>query len=1019
MGFINFSVRRPVAIFCLTIAIIGLGLNAYRKLPLEELPKTDMPYVTVVTVFPGASPDQIETDLAKPIEDAVGAIDGLKNLTSSCMENACQTFLEFHVGVDVDRAANDIRERLDLIINDFPEGVEKPRVLKFDINAQPIINLALTGDRPIAEIYDYAENEFRDRMSTVPGVAEISITGGAKSEVQVLLDRKKLAARSLTSIDIVAAMRQEIKLIPAGRIRDQGLEYSIKFDADIATVDQLETLEIANKEGQRCYIRDIGRVIMGSEEMRQAAAINGKPCVAIRVIKKADANALEVVKNTKSALKMLNTSLPGGIEIIWVADEGDYIEASVSSATSNIWQGILLTAILMFFFLYNFKSTLTVAITMPITIIAGIFFIHLLGYSLNTVTLLALGLSIGILVTNSIVVLESIVSVLQNAKSSQEAAIKGTDDVFSAVIASAGTNIVVLFPLSLMEGQIGQFFIPFATTMVGITVISLIVSFTLTPAVAGRFITQNKDNGGRIRKLEALWNKAFGRFIESVIQVVNKITASRTRALISISIAVLLLLHALTLIPKIGFSFLPITDRGEAIVKLEFPSSFGLEKTSEQVSLVDQALADIPGLKFRLTTIGKVDGNVGQSSEGVHLAQIMCIFSEKSKRSDTIFELREMIRTRIANLPDVISGITLPDQVGAGAEIKLVITGQEFAVLDRLCLKLSEEAGKTDWLSDMDSSVRPGKNELRIFPKRAVLGDLKIPATQLGLALRTNIEGTKASTFKQDARTYDIRVKLDEQQGLDQIAQLELPGMPGHPVILENFAHIERHQSPILITRRNKNRAAMFYANPTKGTPLNTAAQNVQKLVEGKNGLPAGYAVDFLGKVEAMRDGMSDFIEVGVTAFILTYLLLAAILNSFTRPLIILVTIPLGLTGCLWALYLTGEPISMMVMLGGVMLIGIVVNNAILIMDKLQQCLDEGLKPSQAMQKALRQEMRSVTMITLAAVFGMLPMALDSGLGSELRSGIGIAAMGGIIISAVLTLLILPAVYRLTNPDKP
>lgn len=1016
MGFLQFPVRRAVAVFCLMLAITGLGINSYRKLALEELPKTDMPYITVVTVYPGASPGEIETDVARQVEDAVGSIDGLKSIRSACMENVCQTLLEFNVGIDVDRAANDVREKLDLIVNDFPEGVEKPRVLKFDINAQPIANFAITGSLPLDALFDYADNECRDQLATIKGVADISLTGGSQREVQVLLDRNRLAAKGLTSMDVVNMLRREIRMIPVGRIRQQGIEYAIKFDAEVSEISELEKLEIANSKGQRCYLRDIGSVLMGSEELRQSASVDGRPAIAVRIIKKADANAVDVVDRVRQKIEQLKQELPGGIELIWVSDTGNYIQASVDSAVSNIWQGIVLTAVLMFFFLYNLKSTLIVAITMPITVIASIFMISLLGYSLNTVTLLALGLSIGILVTNSIVVLESITVELKTADDSKTAAIKGTENIFAAVIASAGTNIVVLFPISMMSGQIGQFFIPFAITMVGITAISLFVSFTLTPAISGQILKREESKSGFLARIEAGWNRGFARFTTLTTSFIETLLHNRFYSYVCVGISTLLLIHALWLVPRLGFSFLPISDRGEIIVKLELPTSFSLERTIAEVKEIEKRLADLPHLKHSLITAGKIDGNIGQTSEGVYLAQILCVFNDKTERNTSIFELRDMVSARLSQIPDTLVTISLPDQVGAGAEIKLVICGNDFAVLDDVTNRLVEQTSKASWIRDVDSSVRPGKNELRIMPRRAVLSDVKVPASYLGMALRTNIEGSYAASYKKAGRTYDIRVKMLEQQGVAQIAGLQFPGLPGYPVILENFVDINRQQSPILISRHNKMRSTMFYANSSPGMPLGSAADRLLQLLE--DSLPAGYSAEFIGKIQVMREGVADFIEVGIIAFILTYLLLAAILNSFSQPLIILLTIPLGLIGCVWALSLSGEPISMMILLGGVMLIGIVVNNAILIMDKVAFFRAQGKLPSQAMKAAITHELRAITMITLAAVFGMLPIALDSGLGSELRRGIGLAAVGGILVSAIFTMLLLPVFYCLANPDS-
>ncbi|OQB49425.1 MAG: Multidrug resistance protein MdtB [bacterium ADurb.Bin157] len=1015
---ISFSVRRWVAIFCLMIAVTGLGLNSYRKLPLEELPKTDVPYITVITVYPGASPAEIETDVAKPVEDAISSVDGLKNLSSSCLENICQTFLEFQVGVNTDQAANDIRDKLDTIIRDFPDGVEKPIVLKYDINAQPVVSMAVAGTRPLDELFDYADNEFKDYFATVKGVAEVRLIGGAKREVQILCDRDKLAARGLTALDLVAAIKSEVKLIPAGRITQDGEEFPIKYDADYKTFAHLETLEIANKDKSRIALKDVAKVVLASEERRQAAFINKKPCVAVQIVKKADANAVEVVKSVREKFESLKYEVPGGVEPIWVSDMGSFIEASVDSAVNNIWQGILLTALLIFFFLYNLRTTLTVVVTMPLTVIAGVLFIYLMGYTLNTVTLLALGLSVGILITNSIVVLESIIQKINEGKSSAQSAVMGAQDVLAAVIASAGTNVVVLFPITIMKGIIGQFFIPFALAMVGITVISLVLSFTLTPAVAGQIIKKDNSQNKLLAKAEAFQNKYFDLCTERFIKLLDGIITRKWLSALVLCIAAILFVHSFYLVKQIGFTFLPINDRGEVIVKLEFPPFYSLENTVTRVAAVEDLISDVPHLKNRLTTVGKIDGSVGQTSEGVYLAQIVCRFSDKTERDSSITDLRDLINARLNGLPDVLITTSLPDQGGGGAEIKMIIRGSDLDTLDNIGEMLVKDTLNSSLVQDIDSSVRPKKKEIRVVPKRAVLSDLKVPATRLGMVLRTAIEGTKSGTYKQDARTYNIRVKLEEQEGIDKIARLDLPGPPGYPVILENFAEISQEEAPVMISRHNKGRVVFYYANPAFGAPLAKVAAELEKKVNGGNPLPAGYSVSFSGKIEAMNESIDDFVEVGIIAIILTYLLLAAILNSFAKPLIILLTIPLGLVGCVWSLYLTGESISVMVLLGAVMLVGIVVNNAILIMDRANLLTEQGKAPKEAMFDALRVEMRPVVMITLAAVFGMLPMGFDSSLGSELRTGIGLASIGGIIISAVLTVLLIPIIYSLFAKGK-
>ncbi|NLM17034.1 MAG: efflux RND transporter permease subunit [Candidatus Riflebacteria bacterium] len=1011
MNIVDFSVKRYVAILCLVIALVGLGINSYRKLPVEELPQTDLPYVTVIAVYPGAAPGEIETDVAKPIEDAVSSLDALKNITSTCAENLCLVLLEFEVGTDVDIVANDVREKLNLIINNFPTGVENPHVLKYDINALPIMNLAITGDLPEDELYEYADTDFRDRLAAVRGVAEVRLTGGSKLETQVLLDRNKLAARGLHSLNVVESIQKEVKLIPAGHITDNGREFSVKFDADFSNPAELENLEIANKDGQRCRLKDVGRVILTSAEKRQAAYLNGKPCIAAQIVKKAEGNAVELVKEIKARIAEMKKNLPGGIEIELVSDNGEYISSTVDNATGSVWQGILLTAILMFFFLYNLRSTFIVALTMPVTVLIGIFLLYLSGYSLNTSTLLALGLSIGILITNSIVVLENIIDKINKGMPIKEAATTGSKEILVAVIASAGTNLVVLLPILQMKGVLGQFIIPFSVTTIAITIVSLFISFTMTPALASLIMKPSTERPKFLISMENIWNKIFSKFTAFVLKINKAIVSSKVLTIAVILISVLLFLHSLTLVPSIGFTFLPISDRGEITVKMEFPSDYALETTISRIKDIMPLIQTIPELKKALFTIGKIDGGLGQNSEGVYLAQAICKYSEKYERKKTIFTLRDELVEMLKAIPDMSVTTSLPDPSGSGANMRLLIKGDDLNELDRIGNRLLADAANFEWLQDIETSVMPPKNELVVKPKRAILSDLKVPSAALGLTLRTNIEGTVAGTMKTGDRSRDIRVKLEKAEGTEQISGMQLPSPVGQPIILSNFAEVKQESAPVLISRHNKQRMINFMANPAQGTPLGTAAQRLLDHIEKENLLPPGYSTEYAGKVEILDEAILDFAEVGIMAFVLTYLVLASVLNSFTRPLIILITIPLGLAGSLWTLHFAGETMSVLVLLGGVMMIGIVVNMAILIMDRVQVNRDAGMKPHEAMFEALEHEMRAVAMITLAAVTGMLPFALDTTLGSEFRTAIGLASAGGIFFSGLLTLFLLPAIY--------
>ncbi|MBP8303475.1 MAG: efflux RND transporter permease subunit [Phycisphaerae bacterium] len=1011
------SIRRPIAMSCLIIGLTLLGLNAYRKLGLELMPKMDVPYITVTTIYPGASPEQIETDVAKRIEDQVVTIDGLKHVSSACMENVCQTLLEFQLGANVDVAATDVRERIDLIRADFPLEVEDPQILKFDINAQPIINMALTGDVPLDALYDYADNTLRDRLTVLSGVANVELVGGAKREVHVLLDRQALASKGLSSMNVVEAIQQAVRTIPSGRVTDSGREYSVKFDAEYKEVSDIGSLEVAGDGGQRCFVRDIGRVVMTTEELRQKATVDGRPCVSIQVVKKAEANAVEVVNRVKAAMARLNERLPGGMELVWISDDGRFIEATVESAWSNVGQGILLTAAILFLFLYNLRATLVVAITMPLTIVIGLFFMQLAGYSLNTSTLISIGLSVGILVTNSIVVLESIVSRLADTGDPKEASRLGAKEVTVAVLASAGTNIVVLFPIGMMGSLIGQFMKPLAWTMLIMTAVSLFISFTLTPILCSVLLRPARAaRKGLLERMEAGFNRFLDRVIGGYRRVLSFNERHRTVGLAILVGTILLFLHALSLSGRVGFGFIQNPDQAQVFVKLEYPTSYDLDRTVQRVRLVEERLKDVPEIRHVLTSVGKVEGMIGQATRGAYLAQLLLTFSERDQRRITIEEIQTEIRRRLAGVPECIVTITQPAVVGGQAQdIELQIAGEDLATLDRLAIQTQARIGRLQGIEDTDTTVREGKPELAVVPNRAVLADLDVSAVGLGMTLRANLEGIQAGTFKRGDRNYDIVVELEDQQGRDQVGQFLFPGAPGRPVLLSNLAEVEQRVAPIQIARQDKRRVTKVFANLAPDLPMGTAVDRITRQIDSEGQFPSDYDYEFFGMYERMAEAVTAFGEAGVIALILVILSLAAILESFKQPWLILVTVPLGLIGVMWALALTGESLGLFVLMGMVMMIGIVVNNAILIMDQFNVHVRQGIPRHKAMITASCEQFRPVAMITLAAVLGMLPLAWSRGIGAEIRTGVGIASVGGILISGVLTLIVMPILYDLTT----
>ncbi|HQK25043.1 MAG TPA: efflux RND transporter permease subunit, partial [Synergistaceae bacterium] len=724
------------------------------------------------------------------------------------------------------------------------------------------------------------------------------------------------------------------------------------------------------------------------------------------------ANTVEVVNNVRRAVERLNRNFPGGLKLSWVHDDGEYIQSSVDGTVGNIWQGVLLTAAILFFFLYNVRSTFVVAVSMPLTIVVSLFFLQLLGYTLNGSTLLAIGLSVGILVSNSLVVLESILTHFHRTGDPWRAARDGSAEVGTAVVASAGTNIVVLLPIGLMGSMVGLFFRPFAFTSLLVNVASIFISFTLTPILCALLLKATPNDQALLLRMERWWNDKLRRIAHGYVAFLRKLMRHRWVALGMLGGVGLLFFHALTLGSAVGFSFAPDLDRGTVYVKLECPTRLDLDATTRRTAEAEALLKDLPGLIHIFTSIGKVDARIGSAGEGVYLAQLLVKFVDKSERTQTADELVDEMRRRLATLPDTIATVSMPGLVGGqSSPVEVEIRGEDIGELNRLALQFQDMVKEIPGFVDPDTTVRVGKPELRVLPQRAILADMNMAPQDLGLLLRANLEGLKAGTYKSGASTFDIRVKLAEEPGKAQVSEFQLPAGQGSPVIMSNFTSIQEQEAPVQITRTDKQRVSKLMADLGPELPLGTAVDLLSRRIDGAAIMPPGYDYRFRGDYEIMSEAGAAFAEAGIMAVLLTYLALSAILESFTWSLLILTTVPLGLVGVLWALYFTGTSISIFVLLGVVMLVGIVVNNAILVVDRMRLLRNEGVDPVEAMYQALDDSFRAVVMVTLAAVLGMLPLAVASGLGSELNNGIGIASAGGIAMSSLLALFVVPLIF--------
>lgn len=1008
----NAALKRPIAISTLVLGFMVIGLFTLNRIGIDFFPKIDFPYVTIVTVYPGAGPQEVETLVSKKIEDSVSEVDAIKYVKSVSMENVSQVFIEFELGTNIDFASIDVREKVDLIKSDLPDDAKAPVVMKVDINAKPVMNLVLHGQRPIGELFDLADLTLRDRLSQIPGMATVDVIGGKRREIQIQVDVNRLASYGLTILDVLGAIGRENLDLPSGHITQSRIEYTIRFEGEFEHVKDIELVDIPIGNGKTIRLCDVAKIADSFEEQRIISRFNKKECVTLRMKKRADANTVTVVDEIYKRLEDLRKLLPKGVILEVANDDSAFVRYSVKDVLDNMAVGIALTIIILYLFLHNFRATLVAATVIPICLVSTLIPIYFAGFTLNTMTLMALALCVGVLVMNALVVLENIYRRLGKGDSPEKAAAKGTGEIALAVMGSASTNIVVFLPIAFMSGLIGQFFFEFGVTVVFATIISLFVSFTVTPILASKLCKKvdiQRKSKNPLSYFFLLWDLVYDALKNSYKVLVGKALARRWVVII---IALACFFASAQLTRYIGSDMITEADRSEATITVEMPPGTSLSRTTETVKNIETALEQIPEVTGTLATIGKIEGLFGKSTEGVHVAQLLVLLVDKNKREKNILEMIEQMRRVLSSVPAATIMVLQPSGIGGvEAPIQLEVTGPNLDRLEKLSEKIMTFANQIDGATDVDTTWRSGKPEVRIIPDRKKISDHGLSVTNFALMMRAYLEGIVGGQFRDRDEEYDIRVKLRDEDkksvGAVDNMLITMPGAQALPV--SHFAKIERAEGPTQILRKDKQRLvviSMDMAGRSLGDVANDLDQGIAKM-----DIVPGYSIHQAGRVEHMKDAFADIMMAFGLAIILTYLVLAALLESYIQPFSIMFSIPLSLIGVWISLYLTHETFNIFSMMAVVMLVGIVVNNAILIIDYTVVLRKRGHARTESIQRAASARLRPIIMTTLAAAFAMVPLAIAMGWGAETRSSMAIASIGGLLSSAALTLFVVPVIY--------
>lgn len=1012
------SIDRPVMVTMAILVFVVFGAMAYMGMPLNLMPDVELPYVSVMTVYSGAGPREVESQVTTKLEEAVATVPQIDFTQSFSMENASIILVAFELDKDINVGSAEVKDKVDGVLRDLPDGVDRPSVQKFDFSSFPFMDLVLTGDMDPRELYELADGPLRERLSQIKGVAQVSLSGGAKREISIHMPDRVVYQNNISLAQLNQILAAQNLDMPAGNFTKGTQEYSVRLKGEFSDVSEIANLDIPTQFGS-VKLGSLAEVTDGSEKITQRAIYyNAKEkstednVVRISITKSSDGNVVSIAEEVRQALPELQKSLPANAQLNVIRDDSEFTRSTVADTLSTIWMGILLTGLILLLFLHDWRSTLIVALSMPISIISTFIFLQMAGFTLNMLTLTGFSTAVGILVTNSVVVIENIFRHKDMGNKRKEAAFLGTAEITVAVMASTLTNIVVFLPIASMSSMVGGFLKEFALTVTFATIFSLISAFTITPMLASKIIPEGKHDSKFGLKFDAVFDK----FSEYYQRFMSGVLRSKSRSLGILVLSVVMLLGSFLLVPGLGFELMPAMDQGTASVTVELPEGYSLEETAKVMQTITDKASKHPEVTHVISTIG----SQGFINTGTNLASADIQLCDRSERERSTLDMVSVFIKDFADIPNAQIKVSDQSNVGMGGSgISFYLQGQDQEVLDELKNDVMDQIRDIPGLINLDSSSRPGRTELTLYPKRGRMAEIGATVYDLAVALRTNVEGMVSTYYREGGNQYDIKVSLDEEDvdHPEKILNLSVMIM-GQPYVLSQLVDVDFAPGISQLIHVDRFKTVEITGNATKGFSTGQINSQITKRLKELE-LPSGYQIAWGQEAKMLNETMSDMARTFLLAVLLTYMLLAAILESFAQPLIILATVPLSIIGVILALFLSGVGINLFSMLAIIMLVGIVVNNAILILDYVNVKRKEGMSSHDALLEAGKLKLKPIIMSTLAIVIGMIPMALGIGdAGREFRMSMGIVSIGGLIVSTLLTLIVIPAFYFLSTHNE-
>lgn len=1049
MWFTQVSLKNPVFATMVMLAIVVLGLFSYQRLKVDQFPNIDFPVVVVTVDYPGASPEIVESEVTKKIEEGVNSIAGINALTSRSYEGTAVVIIEFQLHIDGRKAAEDVREKVATVRPNLRTEVKEPRVLRFDPASRPVWSLAVLPDEqaganvntaaPSAvELTTWAEQVLKKRLENVRGVGAVNLVGATKREINIYLNPQALETYGVTPEQVVSAVRNENQDLPVGAIRSLAQERVVQIDARMQRPEDFGRIIVARKgaasagqPGPSAPIRldQVARVNDGAQEVESLALYNGQRTLLLSVQKAQGDNTIEVVDGLNAAVVDIRKLLPPGVRLEVISDSSRPIRVAVTNVRQTLIEGAVLTVLIVFLFLNSWRSTVITGLTLPIALIGTFLFMNMFGFTINMITLMALSLCVGLLIDDAIVVRENIVRHVQMGKGAYAAAMDGTQEIGLAVLATTLSIVAVFMPIGFMGGIIGKFFHEFGITIVAAVMISMFVSFTLDPMLSSVWHDPSIHAHGQRTEPVTFYDKTIGRVTgwfdratDALAEGYQRILRwSLVHKLATLFIALGIFVLSIFMVPLLGTEFVPKADFSETTVNFYTPVGSSLEATEAKARQVEGILRELPEVRYTLATI-----NTG-SAQGKMYASIYVRLVDRKNRSRSVDAMSTVLRERLQRVPGItVTHVGLLDPVGGQKQIEFSLQGPDLRELERLTAEVSEKIRHIPGLVDLDSSAKPDKPVIALEVKRDVASDLGLSVAQMATSLRTLVAGTTVGNWRApDDQTYDVNVRLAPEsrtapQDLERLPfALSAADGTTRIVRLNQVAQVSESTGANQINRRDLTREVAVNANVAQRSAGEVSA-DIRKALDSVV-FPPGYRYQFGGSTKNMAESFGYAISALVMAIIFIYMILASQFKSFLQPLALMTSLPLTLIGVVLALLMFRSTLSMFSIIGVVMLMGLVTKNAILLVDFAIRAREEhvndagqtvpGLPRAEALLLAARVRLRPILMTTLAMIFGMVPLAFALSEGSEQRAPMGQAVIGGVITSSLLTLVVVPVVY--------